>query len=103
MRLGDFFAEGPENCAEICDMFKAGRLFPARMRRKTSVSPRMNAAAAKRVQPIVRAGRKQKKEDKEGISGKKKRILVLKYPYRRLYGAGKGGNNESYGYSEKNR
>ena len=52
---------------------------------------------------IVRAGRKQKKEDKEGISGKKKRILVLKYPYRRLYGAGKGGNNESYGYSEKNR
>lgn len=65
--------------------------------------PRMNAAAAKRVQPIVRAGRKQKKEDKEGISGKKKRILVLKYPYRRLYGAGKGGINESYGYSEKNR
>ena len=56
-----------------------------------------------RTHTIVRAGRKQKKEDKEGISGKKKRILVLKYPHQRLYGAGKGGNNESYGYSEKNR
>lgn len=84
-------------------MFKAGRLFPARMRRRTSVSPPHECGSGKTRSAIVRAGRKQKKEDKEGISGKKKRILVLKYPYRRLYGAGKGGNNESYGYSEKNR
>ena len=48
----------------FCDMFKAGRLFPARMRRRTSVSPRMNAAAAKRVQRSSARGENRKRRIK---------------------------------------